>query len=336
MIVVPRGRRRREGPATASSSPSDGIGYDVLVAAVHAREAPAGRPARAPVHADGRARRRDDALRLRRHGRARAVRPPGHRDGVGPKVALAFLSVLTPDCAPSSRHERRRRRAHARPRRGEEGGAARHARPEGQARRRGGRDRGRAARRRARGPARARPLAGRRRARRMAALEPNGDRPVEDLLREALQHVGRWIGARRRDRRPRIVDRRRCRRTSASSTPPSARAARGVRRAGPDQGAARPADRRGPRAAARPIDHLLFSGPPGLGKTTLAGIVANEIGVGFRPTSGPALERAGRPRRDPDEPRGGRRPVRRRDPPDAARRSRRCCIRRSRTSSSTS
>jgi Holliday junction DNA helicase RuvB len=41
------------------------------------------------------------------------------------------------------------------------------------------------------------------------------------------------------------------------------------------------------------IDHVLFSGPPGLGKTTLGGILANELGVGFRPTSGPALDRPG-------------------------------------------
>ncbi len=42
-----------------------------------------------------------------------------------------------------------------------------------------------------------------------------------------------------------------------------------------------------------PLDHVLFYGPPGLGKTTLAGIIANELEVDIKITSGPAIERAG-------------------------------------------
>ena len=47
------------------------------------------------------------------------------------------------------------------------------------------------------------------------------------------------------------------------------------------------------RARGEPLDHVLFSGPPGLGKTTLAQIVARELAVNFRATSGPVLARAG-------------------------------------------
>lgn len=47
------------------------------------------------------------------------------------------------------------------------------------------------------------------------------------------------------------------------------------------------------KARQEPLDHVLFYGPPGLGKTTLAGIIANEMGVNMKITSGPAIEKPG-------------------------------------------
>src|SRR6476620_5715046 len=47
------------------------------------------------------------------------------------------------------------------------------------------------------------------------------------------------------------------------------------------------------RARREPLDHVLFAGPPGLGKTTLAQIVARELGVNFRATSGPVIAKGG-------------------------------------------
>jgi Holliday junction DNA helicase RuvB len=47
------------------------------------------------------------------------------------------------------------------------------------------------------------------------------------------------------------------------------------------------------RGRGEAVDHLLFYGPPGLGKTALAGIVAHEMGAQLRATSGPVIERPG-------------------------------------------
>ena len=131
----------------------------------------------------------------------------------------------------------------------------------------------------------------------LAALPPDaGASSTEELLRLALRGLG--SGA-RRGRGPRRVPRRGdlldpwpsdAERASEGSLRP--------RKLEEFVGQARIREQLGivlesARRRGLPPDHLLFSGPPGLGKTSLAAIVAAELGVGFRVTSGPALERAG-------------------------------------------
>ncbi len=69
------------------------------------------------------------------------------------------------------------------------------------------------------------------------------------------------------------------------------------------------------RRRSQAVDHVLLAGPPGLGKTSLAGIVASEMGVAINVTSGPAIERAGDLAAMLSQLGEGRRPLHRRDPP---------------------
>ena len=81
------------------------------------------------------------------------------------------------------------------------------------------------------------------------------------------------------------------------------------------QGAARDRARRREGARGEALDHVLLVGPPGLGKTSLALIVREELGVGLRSVAGPALERKGDLAAILTQPRAPRRALRRRDPP---------------------
>ena len=112
------------------------------------------------------------------------------------------------------------------------------------------------------------------------------------------------------------------------TTAPADEVKKAGRRAAPEaaQGGHRPAEGRGaardrrPRSKKlkEPLGHILFDGPPGLGKTTFATVLPNELGTSIQMTSGPALVQAGRPAAVPHQPRRRLDPVHRRDPPHAA------------------
>ena len=113
-------------------------------------------------------------------------------------------------------------------------------------------------------------------------------------MSEARQASARARGRRARsERRPRFRTRRRsagyARRRSLRRKPAPAL----VRRVRRSRARRRESAHRDRRRARRnePLEHVLFYGPPGLGKTTLAGLIARELGANFRPTSGPTLEK---------------------------------------------
>jgi Holliday junction DNA helicase RuvB subunit len=181
--------------------------------------------------------------------------------------------------------------------------------------------------RRARRPGRPR-LRARRDPRGARATSPDGD--ASELLREALQRLAVWPRDAREllDPDPVPTTRRRRGRCAPSGPTPTS----GPIRPAPTGRNLRPATLaefvgqaelkehlgiilEAARRRGQAADHLLFAGPPGLGKTTLAGIVATEMGVGLHVTSGPALERAGDLAAILTKLERGRRAVHRRDPP---------------------
>ena len=130
-----------------------------------------------------------------------------------------------------------------------------------------------------------------------------------------------------RPRCPRRASRRGPRPLAAPADP------RRLRQPGAGHRAARDLHRGGAGGRGEPLDHVLLAGPPGLGKTSLAHIVAAELGVPMVQTAGPGAGAQGRRRRLPHRAGAGQRLLHRRDPPPRPRASRRRSTRRWRTAS---
>ena len=261
--------------------------------------------------------------------------------GVGPAVALAMLSVHSPAALRRAVRHRRRRRPHAGPRHRQEDRRPPADRAQGPARprsRRAGPGRSSApagvdaAGRRGPGSEVRAALAGLgyghdevREA--LAALPDEGT--VEELLRCALRQLAGSL------RRPPVpAPPGRCGEPAGGAAAGAGRPVAAVadpveaaeevslrpRRLAEFVGQAQLKEHleivlEAARRRSQPVDHLLFAGPPGLGKTTLAGIVAAEMGVEPADHLGAGPGAGRRPGRHPHRPGRGRRALHRRDPP---------------------
>src|SRR5437763_3928256 len=281
LLLGRRGRRARGEPGRAGCG---WRGVRRLRSHVARRQSARRRAHRARAHAADRAGRLDDPVRLLYDRGSRAVRPADRRDR---RRAQGRARVpVGADCrrAASRRRRRGRRRAHDRARRREEGGAtcgAGSSRPAGW--------RGRAERR---GPAERRPRGARR-----PRADPGGG-VRSDARSGCRRSAGRGAPARGAPagRKVTMDDDRLI---EAAALDPQDRefdVALRPKTLAEFVGQERVKEQLallldGARRRGEVLDHLLFRGPPGLGTTTLAQIVSNEMAAGFQPTSGPALDR---------------------------------------------
>ena len=314
--VRPRTRSARPGSDSAVVEVG-GVGLLVHVHARHARRRCGRARRRTLATTHGRARGLADPVRLRRRRRAGRLRAACRRcPGSGPRLALAMLAVHAPDAlraavatddlaalTQGAGHRQEGRRAHRaraarQDRRCPSGAPARGRAPPTAPARRGA---SRSARRWSASAGRpSRPTT----PSTAVAPRPADAQPTcPALLRAALRELGRLSG-RPSTATPTSRATARSTRPPGSSTPAATTTSgRSRRRCGP-AGSASSSARRGSatssalvleaaRRRGAPPDHVLLSGPPGLGKTTLAMIVAAEIEQPMRITSGPAIQHAG-------------------------------------------